>query len=357
MDPHLLPKHYEDGRSLRGYDLHRNAIETGLHTYLGSEADRTDLIDSLTPEAFTDLTVRIHEVVTGRPDEDMIMVNMTNTIIDDVEPSYSKILAAPEDKQALLDYALQVAQASTDPRLKPLVLAYAINIVHPFSDGNGRTARGLYRLLSRDFAMDDPSAIAEVTAPDADQRVLLNDSLFTNSMNVAFGETIGSHTFNDATGQLVPKFAIAIESAHFNPASIIERRLAASPEPHKTEAAWAALLTDQFAGEVLMAILAGDATSQAAQNAVQTHNGQNIFILDRFTHQATDLDTLKMYNLYRDLKYEQATYLIKILGETDSQAYMQIPTTEHGLITSTTPLIAVALAEGTITYDESFALK
>ncbi|MFZ1248915.1 MAG: Fic family protein [Candidatus Saccharimonadales bacterium] len=55
----------------------------------------------------------------------------------------------PEDKIALLGYALEKAKLAQDPHDAALVVAGSIPVIHPWAEGNGRTSRALYRHLAR----------------------------------------------------------------------------------------------------------------------------------------------------------------------------------------------------------------
>lgn len=59
---------------------------------------------------------------------------------------------APSDRTVLMQEAFERAQKMADPKLAGLELAFAVNAIHPYDDGNGRTGRMLYSLLSRGYS-------------------------------------------------------------------------------------------------------------------------------------------------------------------------------------------------------------
>jgi prophage maintenance system killer protein len=70
--------------------------------------------------------------------------------------NYGDIFPRPEDKDGLLAYALEQAQAQDDIKVAAFMLGVAISATHPFHDGNGRTTRVLYGYLAHGLDADDP---------------------------------------------------------------------------------------------------------------------------------------------------------------------------------------------------------
>lgn len=55
-------------------------------------------------------------------------------------------------RERLLEIAFTKAQQVNDPEVAGLTLGFAINAIHPYPDGNGRTARMVYALLSKGYS-------------------------------------------------------------------------------------------------------------------------------------------------------------------------------------------------------------
>lgn len=60
-------------------------------------------------------------------------------------------------REGLLQMAFEKSQAVKDPEVAGLVLGMSINAIHYFEDGNGRTARMAYALLSKGYDGSDES--------------------------------------------------------------------------------------------------------------------------------------------------------------------------------------------------------
>jgi prophage maintenance system killer protein len=65
----------------------------------------------------------------------------------------------PEDKDELLAYALEQAQAQDDVHVAAFMLGAAIGAVHPFHDGNGRTARTIYSYFAKGLDIHDEELV------------------------------------------------------------------------------------------------------------------------------------------------------------------------------------------------------
>jgi hypothetical protein len=78
--------------------------------------------------------------------------------------SYSKVMKAshcsympPYSKYRIPLFlkAFEKAQDIKNPKIAGLTLSFAINAIHPYNDGNGRTGRIIYSLLSRGYSGSD----------------------------------------------------------------------------------------------------------------------------------------------------------------------------------------------------------
>lgn len=115
-------------------------------------------IKSLTFEQFTHLLMHINGILRDIPMKE-------RAIFEDVEmvPDEGTGLAAemaqlkpsemplPQDKPELLKYAFERVCELDDPRDIGLCLATALNAIHVFGDGNGRTSRLVYDLMNYSY--------------------------------------------------------------------------------------------------------------------------------------------------------------------------------------------------------------
>lgn len=129
----------------------------------GNETARKEAFDSITPEAFKKSLVKLNAQLRGlNPDLHDFDGNGVAVVTDGVEGNI--IDHEPpdqEDKEALIDYTLAVAQTLPNLQDSALLLAAGLNEIHPFVDANGRGSRILYSQLSRGgtFLRDNQSEI------------------------------------------------------------------------------------------------------------------------------------------------------------------------------------------------------
>lgn len=117
-----------------------------------------EFLDSLSFEDFIKWTDFISGIETGTPISDRGIGS--SSYIE----SYSRVTKAShcsylppysEFRVPLFYEAFKKAQSIEDPKTAGLTLSFAINIIHPYNDGNGRTGRVIYSLLSRGYSGSD----------------------------------------------------------------------------------------------------------------------------------------------------------------------------------------------------------
>lgn len=115
----------------------------------GNEQGRLEELRSMDYAAFKEQILQLRNTHPGEEGAVDFVTHQNTTVGGFFYPR-------PEDKDMLLEYALMEAQKQDDMQVAALILGSAIVLVHPFSDGNGRTARSLYAYLSRGLNSDDP---------------------------------------------------------------------------------------------------------------------------------------------------------------------------------------------------------
>lgn len=74
----------------------------------------------------------------------------------------------------LLKMAFDKSQSISDPKTAGLTLGFAINAIHPYDDGNGRTARVIYSLLSRGYSgsIEDKNYYSKILVNTTGQEIV-----------------------------------------------------------------------------------------------------------------------------------------------------------------------------------------
>ena len=122
-----------------------------------------EFLDSLSFEEFTKWTDMLNGIAREIPVTERGMKGSGHIIEGNEHIGYGVRYQppAPIDRRVLMEEAFKRSQAIKEPRLAGLELAFAINAIHPYNDGNGRTGRMLYSLLARGFAGKRPETVRE----------------------------------------------------------------------------------------------------------------------------------------------------------------------------------------------------
>lgn len=153
---------------------------------------KLEFIKNLSFDEFTDLLLHINGIARNIPLSERALYQK---VVMGMPPGVLGILGglAPvevprlEDKSALLHYAFDRVQELVEPRDMGLIIAAALNAIHVFEDGNGRTSRLTYDLLNYTYTGSDRDKRFLMAAlgkdgrfmtPDVDPSGILYESLY-----------------------------------------------------------------------------------------------------------------------------------------------------------------------------------
>ena len=129
---------------------------------------KNEFIKNITPEEFRKLLVRINGMIRGIPATQRTIDGTTNIrVIDPKTETFTYSPPFQEDKEELLDQALAALKRMGVSQDSAAMLGTAVNAIHPFKDGNGRTSRFLYMTV----ASSKENLKARDTCPDVLQHL------------------------------------------------------------------------------------------------------------------------------------------------------------------------------------------
>lgn len=117
--------------------------------YFGDEMSRVEALSPMDYDTFKRTLIDIHDSHPNIQQEGRFVTRQNGT-------NGGEYYSVADDKDGLMEYALNQAKTQDDIQVAALLLGVAVVAIHPFGDGNGRTARTLYSQLSRGFSDNDP---------------------------------------------------------------------------------------------------------------------------------------------------------------------------------------------------------
>lgn len=114
-----------------------------------------EFLDSLSFDDFISWLNFIDGIETNIPIKDRVMGSNSHIEAQRKSEGYSYCKYRPpyqSQRLELMKIAFDKSQTVDSPKIAGLTLSFAINSIHPYNDGNGRTARLVYSLLSKGYS-------------------------------------------------------------------------------------------------------------------------------------------------------------------------------------------------------------
>lgn len=291
--------------------LEQWVLSSGLAERLGSAEDRSNFVASLDGNQFVGLLQEMNAILLNQQDSPItteINVAHNKNTLETLD-----VMPAPEDKRRLLHTLLDFAQELEDPTDQSTVIGFGINAIHPFDDGNGRVARALYLLLSRDYQPGQDRLLAAL-GENGDTVANLDANLYTAAIYEMVKSDLQSHTFDQITGQSTPKILPAVrDGAFLNAEQVKTSRRQFDADAFYT---MRTMFMDGHVGPILAHLLAdGQQNLRIIRTATtQKQSGKTIFYVDDFLTHASDTEMDQAYQYFRDLKIQYIQRLLEVLA-------------------------------------------
>lgn len=264
------------------------------------------------------------------------LIPFNNIILDPDKPGYSHILPHPEDKDSLLKYlhatGVDMWRRGRSSEHIAAVVGYGINLIHPFTEANGRTARMVHDTL-----------VHGTTSAEARFPLLAEDSVEnTDSLNPEIIESyvyrqiqlgLGTHTLEDDVA--VPQIGFAMSPPTMN--RLVGRTSDARGSLTSPFDQTLATISNPETSAMLAYFMAEDtATVPAVKASIGRYGGRSILNLDHFLRLANNDDWNRVHTYARQISATYVVEALRILAvhpDYDPELAVTINTHEQGAMT------------------------
>ncbi len=162
-DEFIEDNNKEISREEQSERLFRFLDLTNAEQFFDTDEHKKEFIGNLTYEDFTNLLLHINGILRDIPQNERTLFQKVGIVVPNTEGSIHTFIDIPtpsdfprtEEKPELLKYAFNRSKELESPEDVGLVIGYAITAIHIFGDGNGRTSRLIYDLLSTNYTGSD----------------------------------------------------------------------------------------------------------------------------------------------------------------------------------------------------------
>jgi len=319
--------------------------------HLNSPEARLEYFDALGSDNFVKLLSDTDRVLTKQHSDNPFVTENYNYILDEEDPLATfEIMPAPEDKIPLLKNLYE--KARTIPYDNPEAIdqiaafvGFGINAIHPFTEGNGRTARTIYTLLTANDTNRDE--LLHRAAQDVEMgQLYLNPSTFRNPLMEFMQEALPTH--RRILGELVPNIKPAVTSRM----ALSAIRPLNRPSKKDTTVLLEAVFHDRHISEMIPSLLVRRPDFSSANQVIRNYEGQQVFDITTFVKVAPKKDIALLRNAYRAITNEYTGLLMEVMsGSTTLIERTIVPSKEYGVCAIPPLSLITKLAQGRIHLD------
>lgn len=289
-------------------------------------------------DAFIDTVVGANRILTQTHQDEYntkYLIPFNNIIIDPDKPTYSHVLPHHEDKNDLLLYLHSVAvdmwQRDRPAEHIAAVIGYGINLVHPFTEANGRTARMVHDTLIHG-ASNTEARFSSLAVDSIENTDSLNPEIIESYVYEQMQLRHATHTVED--GVNVPKIGFAMSPPTMQ--KLFARTSGVIGSLTSPFDQTLSVISHPETSAMLAHFVARDCNTIPVKMAIGQYGGQNILNLDRFSQLASDDDWSDLHVRARQISATYAMESMHILAAHpayDPELSVTVNTHERGAIT------------------------
>jgi len=166
-----------------------------MEDIFSNEEEKRAFLENLQETEFAELLDGVNGILRGKKKDEWGMDGET-VALEGVMVGVGYVPPRQEDKPELLAKVLASAkQMSRDGKNLQdiaLLVSSSLNAVHPYLDGNGRTSRLIYTLLTKDFNDETKAELQEVLGRDGRDKLNIDPGLIQHEINDLIEKEIGA---------------------------------------------------------------------------------------------------------------------------------------------------------------------
>lgn len=337
-------------REERSKTVYKLSERSGILDHLKTPENRSSYFASLQPEGFVGSLHALNKIIT-RSNSDSVFVNEPNFTVDPDDPEGTfHALPASQDKVELLadlyDAATSIpVREEEDLHYQAAFTGFGLNIVHPFTNGNGRTARTMYRFMNPAGEWDE--AIRQAVLDTEEARTYLNPALFREPFYGMIKQRFGTHKI-DEDGALQP-LLIPAATSHVPFQHITPRN---RPNTIEERGVLTLAFNDTHLKQLATPFLVNAEIADRIPNLTVSQQGQDYFNITAFAEHSTGEDIEHLKSITTDLTREFARVAFYVLSsEVAKQQRIILPTEELGAVSISFRSLVTKLASGSLSLD------
>jgi hypothetical protein len=308
----------EAHRDKRAEIMHR-FLETALNIdgldgksaaeVFSDETEKRSFISGITLEDFETILNGVNGILRGKPKAGWVADGENVRVDGGVDSPY--VPPVMEDRQELLGEVLQAAQRlnAADASLEDIALLVSINLnaLHLYADGNGRTARMVYVLLSQNYNENGKQSLAKALQADGRLDIDLSPGLIQREIEEAMMDDIGITDPKDRMGSLwLEKPGGKVEIYPGLPREIRNQLMIRVTKDKE----FMFLALEQF--------LQG---KEDRQSFIQEFPSRNNILIDKFLREVSVDEIVDFFQVYRDVKRNHIRKLIDAFENPEKPEY------------------------------------
>ena len=288
-----------------------------------------DFLHSLEADEFIDLVTFINGTIRNIPrsyhgtaTELQLIVESDGITVDDFMP-------APGDKKLLLSELLDSTKKA-HPMTVPALVGFGINAIHPFKDGNGRTARTLHTLLEKGYSTNSMDLQLALIDDSGDAPELGGSILSEITYNIT-KKRLGTHTVMRRGSEeiLLPKTTVGVKT-NARYLDIEPETLPNRPTDDIELLATKEILFKPHLRDMVAHLLLKQRID--TKGATKKENGKTVLLADEFIKNASEKDISRLYDALATVKREFVrSIFLEFSKPLEEQHIMGVDTLDDGV--------------------------